>query len=563
MDNKVINLSENMQAIYTLADNKRNKGDLDGALSLFMYAEKVSPSYKNLSEIAKVYSEMELYDLSNQYWFYYLDKAPVAKRGIAYESIAVNYYYLDNILSAGIFFGLKLSVDGHIVSDNLDPEMIEFFSGNENKKKYYKVVHPVENVDFSSEVKDGKRAFFANDYLSAIKIFSSVPKGCKDYAETLNELSATLFVIGDTEGALAKAKESVKVSPGVSSYCNIATLYNSEGNKEKSNYYYKRALEFLPQSVEDKYKFSICAVEKNQPEKAIQYIEELLLDRKFDINLHYIYGIALLQLNRYDEGAEQLNYAYRLNPLDRVIKYYSELANKLVLEDFNAKKIDLRNFGLLPESEEKARINFINKLCNEKISKIDSCIKNVKFEDTFMWALCDAENQTFISALMVLANSNTPKADSYLTDALMCLRVGNGVKRSILNTLILKGYKEKINVATSTGFFTIKPKKMPCEKDGQANIFFLGYAYALSTMPFFAVKDLDKLAFSTNELYKKHNEELSNLKLDREQMAILIIYNSKFKQWADIDALCSVFGASVDKIKDIIKVLGKGNENDT
>ena len=96
--------------------------------------EKICKNHEFYEKIAKVYSLMEQYEMSNLYWFRYLYYAPKDKVSMCYEELAINYFYLDNLWASGYYFHKKISVDGFVSKQDIDPEIIDFFSGEEAKK---------------------------------------------------------------------------------------------------------------------------------------------------------------------------------------------------------------------------------------------------------------------------------------------------------------------------------------------------------------------------------------------------------------------------------------------
>ena len=80
-----------------------------------------------ITDIADLYADTGLLELSNKFWFLYLNKAPKEKRALAYEELAINYFYLENFWASSYYFHQKLSVDGFISKEGLSQEIIDFF----------------------------------------------------------------------------------------------------------------------------------------------------------------------------------------------------------------------------------------------------------------------------------------------------------------------------------------------------------------------------------------------------------------------------------------------------
>ena len=95
MENKVLR-TQNLGKVYKkIADEKQEVGDYLSRLRFLLNAHKYDKSVNVIKEIAETYSDLELYDLSNKFWFDFLDKAPKERQSEAYIPLAENYYNID------------------------------------------------------------------------------------------------------------------------------------------------------------------------------------------------------------------------------------------------------------------------------------------------------------------------------------------------------------------------------------------------------------------------------------------------------------------------------------
>ena len=86
---------KNIERFRTLADERAEKEDFLGALKFLLSARNIDPENLGIiSDIADLYADTGLLELSNKFWFLYLNKAPKEKRALAYEELAINYFYL-------------------------------------------------------------------------------------------------------------------------------------------------------------------------------------------------------------------------------------------------------------------------------------------------------------------------------------------------------------------------------------------------------------------------------------------------------------------------------------
>ena len=77
--NKVLLFDKSEDRYVKLADKRIEEKDYVGALALLFSAMEKSSNYEIYAKIARVYSEIEQYELSNKYWFKYMYSAPKDK----------------------------------------------------------------------------------------------------------------------------------------------------------------------------------------------------------------------------------------------------------------------------------------------------------------------------------------------------------------------------------------------------------------------------------------------------------------------------------------------------
>ena len=111
MASKILPFDNGKEKYIKLAKKRIEENDYSGALSTFFTALGSGNDYEILKEIATIYTAIEQFEMSNLYWFRYLYYAPKDKTACAYEELAVNYFYLDNLWASGYYFHKKLSIN--------------------------------------------------------------------------------------------------------------------------------------------------------------------------------------------------------------------------------------------------------------------------------------------------------------------------------------------------------------------------------------------------------------------------------------------------------------------
>ena len=106
---KIIQFSSDESRYRKIAEAYAEKGDFSKALGFLLTAKSLSPSLEIITDIADCYADMGLMELSNKYWFLYLDKAPKEKVSLAYEELAINFFLYGQLFGVGLLFSFKIN----------------------------------------------------------------------------------------------------------------------------------------------------------------------------------------------------------------------------------------------------------------------------------------------------------------------------------------------------------------------------------------------------------------------------------------------------------------------
>ena len=553
---KVLEFNQIEKRGRKIANAFSEKGDYLRTLSFLYTAGQNNPSWQTLMDIADTYADMELYELSNQYWFYYIDSAPQDKVSIAYEELAINYFYMDNILASSYYLHKKISVDGFISRDGIDKEILEYFAKAQDEEDYY-IAYPVEKADYSKTLKQAKRELVIGNFEEAVEKYSKIPKGAKHYYDAQSELAIAYFLSGDCKTGIQICRNLIKeYGKDITLCCNISSMYKYDGDSEKADYYYQNALQFEAKSLEDRYKLATCALEQGDTQTAIKHIELVIKDRPFDTGLNFFYGLVLINCGKYSQAEQAFSNLYIINPLDKVVEFYVKLVKDLIeggTKGERAQKfLPLEYVEGLPEKEGKKRVKKIKELTSLEDKKIKTYLKKPIILDYLKWGLKSGHENTIRASIYLLSYGDY-KLEDILLNALLDLRVSPETKRVITYVLILNGRKKKFGLVAHNIYVTVKPKKLPCEKDVEGQAFFGAYALCLSKMAFISSDINEKVAMSANKIYKKlqFNDEVKNY--STEELACLIALYAKPLELSEKQVL-SVFTVKKEKLQRLKKL---------
>ncbi len=561
MENKVLAFNSDENTYRELAKKYINKGDYEKAFGfLFSAIAKSENPYEIYADLGELYSETAWFEKSIEYWFKYLYLAPKNKISIAYEELAMNYFCLDKTFEAGYYVHKKIALDGFLSREGLGEEIANVISDSMGGREAYHIVFPFDRADYSHEKKLGKRALSSGDTFSACKIFDRIPKECMD-EESFGDKAVANFMQGEDEKSIKACKESLKrKGENITAYCNLCTCYYNKHDDEKASFYYKKALALYDKSVEKSYLLASCAIEQRDHFTANECLSKILTERKYDIMMRVYYAISFINLNEYEKAEREFSFALRLNPFDRVIKFYVSLCSRLVSGDENAKELlPIKYQKEYSEKIEKKFKKLIKELINEK--KDLKILKKQENLDAIYYGIYSNDERLNKECAIILWFAKNIKGDKILTSLLMDFELNPGVKRVIIYTLILFGYKEKFGVIASNRIKTIKRAKMLFDKDDDAEVFKYAYATIVARTAFWEI-DADKELIKTlNHLYKQHKTEIEILSFTAEEIAVVAIATCGNKYLSNGKELASLFGVNYSKIKEMISIV-KGEKND-
>lgn len=562
--NKVIQLNLDIERYRKLARQMLEQDKLYQALGFLFSALKIGETEELFADIANVYSEMGLLELSNKYWFYYLDRCPKEKASIAYEEIAINYFYMDNLLASGYYFHKKVSTDGFISKENLDQEIIDFYSEVANPRNSYYVAYPFNRADFSKKIKEAKRNMALTDFRSAEKIFSAIPSQCLN-EDACGDYALSLFLQKKDDKAIAVCKDSLeKHGKNLTAFCSLSTIYKAQGDSDKAEYYYKEALNCRTGDRLEDYKLAPVALENGDTKVACECLKTVIEDRPYDVDMKFFYALAQMNSGNYQQALKIFSEAYRTNPEDLVVKYFLEQAKALSQGDTSFEKY-------LPLKYHKELPKHTNAYYKRRIRDLTEGVENGRkkfnteeYLNLIKWGL-EQDDLTLAQKCIYLAVNFGVLGKEVLLKQLLSYLASERVKRAIVFWLIAIGHKQKFSIVANTIFVSVKPAKLVFEKDQEnASLLISAYALAVSKLVFMGYQETHKIAFAANRIYGKVKRHINDIAPTVEVASALIVYLLNRPEFSDVKNLCAMFGISQEDFQNTLYLYEnfKGEKND-
>lgn len=563
MKGKILLFDNSIERKISVAEKKAEQGEFEKTLSLLFSIENYDKNASVLMDIADAYADMGLLELSNTYWFKYLDVASKDKQSVAFEELAINYFYLEDFWASSYYFHKKIDADGFISKEGIDQEILDFFAGEEHKKAFYHIAYPFDRADYSGKIKMAKHFIATGKFSEAIKVLTLIPKECMN-DDGYGYLATAYYMNDELDNSAMVSRESLSVhGDNVTAYCNLCVVYDMKEDSEKSEYYYQEALKCRTGERTEAYKIVTCAIELDDHVTTKECLIKILADRQFDVNMRFYYGLACINLGEYDLAEKEFQRAYRININDVVVKYYCDLVSKLKNGCKNSQNLlPLRYVREVPKKEEKHREKLIKKLA-EHTENISSAIKQPSVRQILLWGLRCREIETARQTAFVLASSFNPFSKKAMKDVLLDSEALPELKRLVVFALTVRGYNKSYGVVAGSVYIKVKPKKISFAEHDENGMFEKAYALATSRVVFWGFDKLDKLVVSAEKIFKKLNGVVTNSDVTIDEIASLMVYKSEFEKLKSKQLVAQLFDVKIDRFNALlVNLLGeKKDEN--
>ena len=539
-----------------LIEKRLDEEDYVGALNSLYSLEESLEKYEYYQKKAQIYSYMGALELSNKYWFKYVKFAPKDKVSVAYEELAINFFYLDNLWASGYYFHKKLSVDGFISTAGLDQEILDFFSGEEKAKNRYKLVYPYELANYEEEHKIAKKAIGTGDFRGGINVLSKIPSKCRN-EDMSSDLAIAYIMDEQPENAKEECARIIEErGESLSAYCNLSTAYSMLEDEEKAKYYYNKALSLRKGDEGESFKLITCAIEQMDHEIIKECLSKILKDRPNESPMIFFYGINLLNLGDYDRGVQAFKRAVMIDDKDQVYRYYYELAKSLRENVRGSQKfLPLKYVKEIPSKQTAIWEKQIKKLANSS-EQISREVKKKEIKDLLRWGLTAGNEEIMRYSAYLLTFTPKREQTEVFFDILIDPEYNESVKSLCVYALIVNGYKGKLSIVAGNYYLEAKVKTLKCEKLPDGDKCLVGYAYLMSKIVFYNVEDFGKTALGADKVYYKLKGKIDLADISNEEMAGLILLESGYKKYSNDIAVLKLFDLDkkkFEKLKEILK----------
>lgn len=390
-NSNILSFNRGAKFYYSKYEKTLEQGSYPDALVFLRQAIAADP--KNLDyamELCRIYSEMELFDISNAAIFDILRRTDRFNAECTFL-IGYNCMGLADFEDAQSFFDKYLDEyddtafldDANSYLDMLeDNEFGEEFTDDEELSQEKSVP---DEIILKADL--GKEALDRGDSSKAIALLEEVLNEYPDVVYAKNNLSLAYYIQERYYEAYKLGQELLKAHPSnIHALCNCAIFASKLENEDL----FKKALSDIhkaePMNIDELFKITMTYCELNLHSSALASIERLLEELPYDARTMYVYAACLSNLGRYSEAKNTLEDIIKVYPNDLVSSYYLTLLrnNEEVLP-----------YGYtLPQGEVLKKLDYLN-----------SCVSYPEEQQRALWN----ENEKFRSILTwVLESTGDP-----------------------------------------------------------------------------------------------------------------------------------------------------------
>lgn len=439
MEEKEIKFDLSADKLLDLADARLDGGDPVAALRLLHKSlELYGPGADEYVSLADAYDEMEIFDLSANCWFSYLDICPEEEAVDAYEGLAACYYNMGNEPVAMYYYN-RMMHDKFITPAN-NVEMGELF--DHPPRRRFKLTWPPERADYSDDIDEGLRALKAGEYDRARACFQRVHPQSEYYFPARNYLAVCCLLEGKPEEAekecLAVLREHLDNVQALSTYAAVLT---EEGRKEDAYRAAVRLSSLDTDSPDELYKIATVCCENGLYEQAYEKFCRLEKSVSYDLTLLYFKAVAALRCGKTQESLASLGKILDVYPDAAVARYY-----------FRAIRAYAENGGTLPQTsffyrvpdeERKRRIEFLAVLAQLKSAELRAYCDEADITELFEWAFDESDGQESELQLMAVAVAVGGGQDGLIRGLLLDSTANDAVKFEALRRLCLRNRQDE------------------------------------------------------------------------------------------------------------------------
>lgn len=470
LKNKILSFAQPAEFFIKKAEKHIDAGNFLEALQLYRQAVGMEPNnIEYLLSIAQIYSEMGLYDESNDVLL------KIARYGNnpseCLFALGCNYMGMKNYDLANEAFEQYLAIDpdGEFADeidelfDILDEESLEEEEG---------MLHDISRRMLMDEAYEGKQYLDKGDYKKAIKHLENVVDKDGTMYPAMNNLALSYFFDGKKEKAIEIAEKVLESQPSnLHACCNLALFYSDLNDQANASKYLSELESLTDIDTEDMHKVALTYCELGYHEKAYKWFCRIISFQPYDVRILHFCGLSAYNIGLYSEAMGCFVKILKIDPQNYLASYYIAKAEEAKK---NGSGKELEYVYQVQFDEIKRRIRYLNECLKQKDGNLAIKWKEDEyFKSILLWGLHYGDEYIKKIVLEIMCMFSNAEIEEEFRNYLLKSTEPDDIKNDVFMYLKHMGAKEpyvayikgaiaEVRVVTVLRFlinFTIVPVK--------------------------------------------------------------------------------------------------------
>lgn len=552
MEKKTVRFDLSADALLDLADARLDEGDYLAALRmLHKSVDLYGPAADEYASMADTYDEMELFELSAECWFRYLDVCGEEEAVDAYEGLAACYYNMGNERLASYYYKKMLS-DKYVSPAN-NMELDEVFSRQERPQM--RIAWPPERADYSQEIDEGLRALKEGDYERAQECFLSVDERSEYRPAAMNYLAVCYLLAGESEKAESACRALLEKEPeNIQALSTYAAVLTEQDRRQESRAVAEKLARLPATAADELYKVATVCCENGLNEQAYEKFCKLETMVSYDRTLLYFKGVAAFRCGKVSESLASFGKLLDIYPRAAVARFYFREVRRYAQE--GGEKPETTFFCHVTEAEREKRITLLKELAKMRASDARAYFaEGTNADELLEWCFDESDGrETDLQALAVAVAVRAGR-DAFICDLLLDPRVNDVVKLDAVQRLCMRNRSLEFGIVIADIFRKVGFDRLEIGRERHAK-FVEAYALSFARFALLGEGDAEHYRFAAQAIYGALEKEgkLSLVK-DAESLACAMFLTVAATGKSDARKILQRLNADADNVAQILGVL--------
>lgn len=437
MEQKTIAFDLSEKNLIKLADKRFETGDYLGGLRyLHKKIELYGEDADEFITLADIYDDLELFEISADYWFRFLDECEEDERAEAYEGLYHCYYNLGNRALEEYYYRL-LRQERERMGENMD-DADYYMDGDgpdeeepASPRPRLRLVWPPEKADHTPEIAEGLAALRRGDYAEAAEQLASVPPQAPQSAQALNYLAVAYLLGGKPEEAEAACRELLgRNAQDVQALCTYAALLTELNRPEESRALAERLARIPTEDPDEMYKVATVCCENGLYRVGYEYFCKLEEKAGYDLTLLYFKAVAALRCGEVRACVVSLGNLLDLKPSAAVARYAYREAARYQRE--GGEMPELNFFYRVPAAERVRRMHLLAMLAQLPREALRAYCRETDITELLEWCVDEGSGNEGELQLLGLTVAVRAGLEFFWRKAFLCISVNEAAKLQAL-----------------------------------------------------------------------------------------------------------------------------------